>query len=419
MDPPRTLLPTLQDAQKPSTQAPTVINFRGQDKWNYTAASDLLFSYKLDEGGWTAFSNVTAHVFQNLSAGSHLLELLAMDRNGNKSTAPSQLQFSVITPWFRDPRLISVSLLALVAIFILAGVAVNRHFQLKRSYAQVEQIVAQRTRELERANQELLHSQKMRAIGTMAAGIAHDFNNILSIIKGSAQIIDGNIEDKEKIRTRVSRIQMVVEQGTGIVKALLGLGRGNEQDLAYCDLCAMLSEIRKLVSDRFPESVRFEIQCDPSLPRVQCSAEVLQQMLLNFIVNAADAMGNNGLVTLSAELIRELPTDLALEPAKAARWAAVSVRDEGGGIRKEILPRIFEPFFTTKAFSSRRGTGLGLSMAYELAKGLGYGLAVRTKVGQGTAFSILLPCPGMMTDDKGAKGQAMNPAAGTKRKVAL
>ena len=87
----------------------------------------------------------------------------------------------------------------------------------------MEKIVAQRTGELERANQELLHSQKMRAIGTMAAGIAHDFNNILSIIKGSAQIIDANIEDREKIRTRLKRIRSVVDQGAGIVGAIAAL----------------------------------------------------------------------------------------------------------------------------------------------------------------------------------------------------
>src|SRR5687768_15002569 len=119
----------------------------------------------------------------------------------------------------------------------------------------MEKIVAQRTRELERANRELLHSQKMRALGTMAAGIAHDFNNILSIIKGSAQIIENNVDDKEKIRTRVSRIQMVVEQGAIIVKALLGLGTQNEQELVDCDLRDLLHQTRKLLSDRFPDTI--------------------------------------------------------------------------------------------------------------------------------------------------------------------
>jgi signal transduction histidine kinase len=231
----------------------------------------------------------------------------------------------------------------------------------------------------------------MRAFGTRAAGIAHDLNIFHSIIKGSAQIIDGNINDKEKIRTRVSRIQMVVEQGTGIVKALLGLGRVNDQELAACDLHELLQQTLRLVADRFPESLRIEIETEPGLPRIRCSAEVLQQMLINFILNAADAMNNQGLVQLSARRVKELPNDLALEPEPAPAWIAVSVADQGGGINEDVLPRIFEPFFTTKSFSSRRGTGLGLSMAYELAKGLGYGLQVDTSTGSGTTFSVLIP----------------------------
>jgi signal transduction histidine kinase len=172
---------------------------------------------------------------------------------------------------------------------------------------------------------------------------------------------------------------------------LLGLGRVNEQELATCDPRELLQQTFRLVADRFPETLRVEIKTEPNLPQVRCSAEVLQQILINFILNAADAMNNVGLVQLSASSVKELPRDLALEPAPAPTWIAVSVSDEGGGISGEVLPRIFEPFFTTKSFSSRRGTGLGLSMAYELAKGLGYGLQVETAAGAGTTFSILIP----------------------------
>src|SRR4029077_3708278 len=120
------------------------------------------------------------------------------------------------------PRLLSIGVLGLMVAAVLTGVAINRHRRLVRGYAEVENIVAQRTKELERANQELLHSQKMKALGTLAAGIAHDFNSILSVIKGSVQIIEANLDDKEKIRTRANRIKTMVEQGSGIVKAMLG-----------------------------------------------------------------------------------------------------------------------------------------------------------------------------------------------------
>ena len=314
-----------------------------------------------------------------------------MDKNGNKSPLASSTEFAVIVPWFRDPRLVVVSiLLGFIALF-LAALAVNNHLELKRSYARVEQIVEQRTRELQRANEELLHSQKMRAIGTMAAGIAHDFNNILSIIKGSAQIIESHPNDKEKIKTRVNRIQTVVEQGTSIVQALLGLGRMNDKEMTPCDLGRLLGDTKKLLADRFPETLRMQVEVDPALKPVICSREAIEQMLLNFILNGADAMNNDGVLTLSARRLTALPGELVVEPAPAPHYAMLSVEDHGTGISPDILPRVFEPFFTTKSFSSRRGTGLGLSMVYELAKGMGYGLKVVSRPGVGSTFSIILP----------------------------
>jgi hypothetical protein len=320
------------------------------------------------------------------------MEVRAMDRNGNQSVGTSRVEFAVIVPWFQDPRLLVVSVFAGCLTLILAVYAMMKHLQLKRSYAEVEKIVEERTSELKKANQELLHSQKMRAIGTMAAGIAHDFNNILSIIKGSAQIIEGNVEDKEKIKTRVNRIQTVVEQGTSIVKALLGLGRINEQELSACDAGELLQETKKLLTDRFSAEVRFAVEVEEGVPAAVCSREVVQQMLINFILNAVEAMGGSGEVLLSAKEIRVAPREITiLEPAKADRYVMISVTDTGNGIPPETMVRIFEPFFTTKSFSSRRGTGLGLSMVYELAKGLGYGVAVRSAPGEGSSFSILLP----------------------------
>jgi signal transduction histidine kinase len=119
--------------------------------------------------------------------------------------------------------------------------------------------------------------------------------------------------------------------------------------------------------------------------------------LLNLILNAVEAMRNEGVVELRASVTKILPSKPVLEPERSEKYGLypsyilISVVDQGGGIPAETLPRIFEPFFTTKAFSTRRGTGLGLSMVYELAKAQGYGLAVETKLGSGSAFTIIIP----------------------------
>jgi signal transduction histidine kinase len=284
-----------------------------------------------------------------------------------------------------------ISFAGLVAALFFAALAVNRHRQLLRSYAAIEKKVAERTRELEIANHELLHSQKMNALGTLAAGIAHDFNNILSIIKGSAQIIEDNLENPAKIRTRVDRIKIVVEQGSGIVKAMLGFSRDSDGQSLWYDPNDVVDDTIKLLGDRFLREVEVRFQRAPDLPGVPASKDFVQQILLNFIFNAAESMAKRKQVIVATQRITKLPAGIVLMPASAAAYVSISVRDFGCGIPPENMPRIFEPFFTTKSLSARRGTGLGLSMVYELARKMEAGLAVESVVGQGSTFTLVLP----------------------------
>jgi two-component system cell cycle sensor histidine kinase/response regulator CckA len=271
------------------------------------------------------------------------------------------------------------------------ALAFNRQPRLVRSFGEVEKTVAVRTQQLQEVNAQLLHNQKMTALGTLAAGIAHDFNNILSIIKGSAQIIEANPEDPEKIRTRVDRIKTVVDQGAGIVKAMLGFGRPSENQLAPCNFNHVIQETIQLLGDRFLRETEVKFEPEKDLPGVPAAKDFLQQMLLNFIFNAADATAGPGQIILQTGVLDKLPEHVVLPPTPAPRHVFISVKDFGSGISPEVLPRIFEPFFTTKAFSSRRGTGLGLSMVYQMAKEMGYGLTVESKVGKGSTFTLIVP----------------------------
>jgi signal transduction histidine kinase/ligand-binding sensor domain-containing protein len=387
-DEPRTFPATVIENESEEARGVT-LRLNGVDKWNYTSPTRLLYAYRLDEGAWSQFTNVSTVSFQNLSGGPHYLQVRAMDRNGNQDLSVATHEFAVAVPWSRDPRLLGVAILGLIAVIFFAGLAVNRHLQLKRSYAEVERIVAERTAQLEKANQELLHSQKMRALGTLAAGIAHDFNNILSIIKGSAQIIESNPTDQLKVLTRIDRIKTVVEQGAGIVRSMLGMGKVS--DFTECDPAELVEESIRLLGDRFPPQLHVKYEKDGAPPRLNCSKGVIHQILLNLILNAVDASGGEGTVILRTRVVTDPGAVVALPPAPAEAYLAIDVADKGVGIAPESLPRIFEPFYTTKGFSSRRGTGLGLSMVYELAKGLGYGLAVRSKVGEGSTFTLLAP----------------------------
>jgi signal transduction histidine kinase len=276
------------------------------------------------------------------------------------------------------------------------------------SYGEVESKVRQRTDELALANRELLHSQKMNALGTLAAGIAHDFNNILSIIKGSAQIIEENIENPDKIRTRVERINTVVEQGTGTVKALLGFSRDSDQQPGPCDLNAVVEDTVRLLGDRFLREVQVRFEPGAGLSEGRALKDFVQQILLNFIFNAAESMENEKAIVLSTRQAEQLPRGLVLKPEAGGPYILISVRDHGCGITAENLTRIFEPFFTTKALSTRRGTGLGLSMVYELARKMNAGLAVETAVGIGSTFTLIVPAQPVPVVAKTANEQGVN-----------
>jgi signal transduction histidine kinase len=405
-DAPRTVIQKPADAGTRIREGdPFTIAFNGQDKWKFTPRDRLLFSYKLDYRDWSPFTEVRTLSFSDLSDGRHVCLIRAMDRNGNIESKPMQVEVAVTVPWYHEIRLVSIACVGAATALFFAGLAFNRHRRLLRSYAEVEKKVAERTRELELASQELLQSQKMTALGTLAAGIAHDFNNILSIVQGSAQLIEENPGNLQKIRTRVDRIKTVVDQGAGIVNAMLGFSSGAGEQPGPCDLNAVTRDTLKLLGDRFLREVEVKFEPAPGLPEIHATKNFIQQILLNFIFNAAEAMttpvlrpdktgtteGGRKPVVLSTQKLEQLPGGLVLAPAPAAAYFSVSVCDSGCGIPPENLPRIFEPFYTTKALSTRRGTGLGLSMVYELAKKMGAGLVVASVVDQGSTFTLILP----------------------------
>ena len=366
---------------------------QGQDRWSFTPSARLLFSHRINEQNWSDYAPETVISLLNLSPGEHRLEVRAMDRNGNVDPSPASFSFLVVVPWSEDPRLLVIAALAVGGIGFFAVLAWNRHRRLVHSYAEVEQLVALRTEQLARANDQLLHSQKMNALGTLAAGVAHDFNNILSIIKGSAQIIQKNPSDTIKIRTRADRLVMVADQGAEIVRALLGFSRNSERDLVRCSLNEVVQDTLKLFGEGFLKQVQVEFEPAPGLEEIVCSKSQIQQMLLNIILNASDAMNGSGRLIIRVDVSHAPLADPVLAPVAARTYMTISIRDFGIGIPPEVLPRIFEPFFTTKSLSQRRGTGLGLSMVYRMAVENGFGLSVESVLNEGSTFGIIVPVP--------------------------
>jgi signal transduction histidine kinase len=282
-----------------------------------------------------------------------------------------------------------VALAICLAIFVL-----RRHQSLVVSYQRLDELASQRARVLEAAQRDLLHSDKMKALGTLAAGIAHDFNNLLSVIRLSNDVIGREAGNEPSVREEVDSIENAVQQGRAVVRSMLGYSsQAADQPCAYA-VGDVVADTVSLLSKQFLGGIVLTLDVERRIPKVQGIPSRLEQILLNLVVNAAEAMKGRGklFVSVQAKAI-SLEEAMALKPRVSQEYVQVSVIDSGPGIEAEVLPRIFEPFFTTKIVGAAVGTGLGLSTVYTIAQQDGLGLAVETAVGQGTTFRVFIPVP--------------------------
>jgi PAS domain S-box-containing protein len=236
---------------------------------------------------------------------------------------------------------------------------------------------------------QLLRSQRIESIGTLAGGIAHDLNNVLAPILLSVEYFRKLINDETGIRT-LDILEASAKRGTDIIKQVLTFARGVEGEKGIVQLKHLISEMENIIKETFPRSIQSDLKIAKDLWTINGEATNLHQVLLNLCVNARDAMPNGGRLKLVAENIEidESFTKLHLD-AKPGRYVVLTVADTGTGIPKEILSRIFDPFYTTKPIG--KGTGLGLSTVHAIVKSHGGFINVYTEVGKGTTFKAYLP----------------------------
>jgi signal transduction histidine kinase len=280
---------------------------------------------------------------------------------------------------------------ALVALAF--GVYVSRYQrQLVGSYDQIEQLAAQRHRQLEQTQAELIHSQKMKALGTLAAGIAHDFNNLLSVIRLANDFLRRGVGKDPELAEENQTIESAVEQGKRIVQSMLGYSRSNTGEPQLLSVSELVEDTLGLLTQQFLSGTRLTVELDRNAPQVRLARGCLEQILLNLIVNASDAMKGGGQLSITVRTVPLEPqSHFVLAPRPAAGYVELAVADSGPGISPEVLPRIFEPFFTTKTLGAQPGTGLGLSMIYTAAQADGLGIVLDSKPGCGATFRILIP----------------------------
>ncbi len=272
----------------------------------------------------------------------------------------------------------------------------------------LEQMVEQRTLQLKETHAKLLHQDKMASLGKLAASVVHEINNpiagILNLIMLIKRIIEEGGLNKREL-DRFSRYLDLMETETRrtsrIVSNLLAFSRQSKFDLKRVDLNGILEKTLFLNANQLKiGGVKVEKRLDTALPLITGSEDQLQQVFMNLISNAAEAINMNGGGTLNIETGHSLKDGVAV----------ISFRDAGVGISQENLPRLFAPFFTTK--KKGKGVGLGLSVAYGIIKEHGGSIHVETKVGKGTTFKVELPLKQVsetLDPDGGFYGQHEDP----------
>lgn len=250
-------------------------------------------------------------------------------------------------------------------------------------------------RQAEEANAELqkqlLHAQKLEAVGQLAGGLAHDFNNFLTAILGNAELIKTTLPDDSPARSFLATIEEAAQQASGVSRSLLMFSRKLPSQKKLVCLCDIVESALRILRHMLPSSIEVKLEMiDGRRLWINADSTQMQQVVLNLAINARDAMPRGGTLSVSVS-----PADASEAPDTIARhgpqvqFVRLCVQDTGTGIAPEIMPHIFEPFFTTKPRD--QGSGLGLSISRGIVEQHGGWIECRSESGAGTTFTVYLP----------------------------
>ena len=258
---------------------------------------------------------------------------------------------------------------------------------LKRINELLEERVSEAIAEKAKAEADLMHAQRMEAVGRLTGGVAHDFNNLLTVVIGALDMMLRAPDDKARQKKLGEAALAAARRGEGLTHQLLAFSRRQALRPEALDLNGLIRESEPLLRRAVGEAVEFKLKLRRGGARVNVDPSQFEAALLNLVVNARDALGDKGRITVQTQScvvqageVHELPP---------GDYVCVTVADNGTGIDPEVLSRVFEPFFTTKAIG--KGTGLGLSQVYGFARQSGGGVRVASTLGRGAEIHLYLP----------------------------
>ena len=260
---------------------------------------------------------------------------------------------------------------------------------LARAFNQMADTIADRNTALRASQEQLLHVQKMDALGSFAGGIAHDFNNYLASIVAYTELADLSLDDEHPARLDLREVLASSARAADLTRQILVFSRKQVVELRTLDMNEIVRGIERMLIRLAGEHSQLRIRYSDDAVLVHADHGQLEQVIVNLVANARDAMPDGGTITLSMACVTLKDGDPHLAAPAGATVAQLSVTDEGTGIESEILDRIFDPFFSTK--ERGRGTGLGLAIAYSIIEQRGGRLSVDSTLRVGTTFTFTLP----------------------------
>ena len=237
---------------------------------------------------------------------------------------------------------------------------------------------------------EKLQSQKMEAIGRLAGGVAHDFNNLLAVISGYSDLLLDNVGLSDQNRSRLEQIKQAANSAAALTRQLLMFSRKQLIQPVPLDINQIVSNTGKMLRRLIKENIEFAVILEPKLDLVNADPGQIEQVILNLVVNARDALPSGGKLTIrTSNVPRENDPGQAEGSTLPGGVVLLEVIDTGTGMDQETQAHIFEPFFTTKAVG--KGTGLGLATVYGIVKQSNGRIEVQSALGHGSSFKIYLP----------------------------
>lgn len=244
--------------------------------------------------------------------------------------------------------------------------------------------------EKEKLQSQLLQAQKMEAIGTLTGGVAHDFNNLLTVILGYSELIKKKMEPGNPLYDNLRQISNAAEMAVRLTRQLLLFSRKQPMEIAILDINEMVNDLLKLIKRVIGEDISICTILEPTLYKIRGDAGFIEQVIMNLVINAKDAMPQGGELRIKTEnLILDEAYCRHVAEAKPGKCICLSMADTGIGMDSYILQHIFDPFFTTK--QRGKGTGLGLSVVYGIVKQQEGFIQVESEPGQGATFKIYFP----------------------------